>query len=183
MKTQLTAEESAKLIELGVSPERASERTPDYTDLNNTGRPLERREPLPIFTIADILDILPKEVKIHRDGDALSMIYHCGQWRVGYSNCAEYCNHTKVAPELIDALYSLLVWCLEKGREEAIHNISVVTDELEDIMERREKAIAASCPLPIVNIHDNINPIDEAARKSYVSPYAKFDKYHKKKRK
>ena len=28
MKTQLTAEESAKLIELGVSPERASERTP-----------------------------------------------------------------------------------------------------------------------------------------------------------
>ncbi len=115
MKTQLTTEESAKLIELGVSPEMASERTPDYTDINNTGKPLERRELLPIFTLADILDILPKKVKIHRDGDTLSMIYHCGQWRVGYSNCAEYCNHTKVAPELIAALYSLLLWCLEKG--------------------------------------------------------------------
>lgn len=115
MKTQLTASESAKLIALGISPERASERTPDYTDINNTGKPLERRELLPVFTLADIINILPKEVKIHRDGDTLSMIYHCGQWRVGYSNCAEYCNHTKVAPELIDALYSLLVWCLEKG--------------------------------------------------------------------
>lgn len=129
MRNLLTAEQSAKLIELGVSPERASEICIDF---NGAGRyayvcgeeaQLVRYcvnghfyvEECRIFTLADILDILPKEVKIHRDGDTLSMIYHCGQWRVGYSNCAEYCNHTKVAPELIDALYSLLVWCLEKG--------------------------------------------------------------------
>ncbi|WP_289763764.1 hypothetical protein [Paramuribaculum intestinale] len=68
------------------------------------------------------------------------------------------------------------------NREEAIHNISVVTDELEDIVERRAKAIEASCSLPIVNIHDNINLIDEAARKSYVSPYAKFDKIRRKRK-
>ena len=127
MKTQLTAEESAKLIELGVSPERASETRMDfngtYAYVQGEESQLVRNcvnghfyvEECRIFTLADILDILPKEVKIHRDGDTLSMIYHCGQWRVGYSNCAEYCNHTKVAPELIDALYSLLVWCLEKG--------------------------------------------------------------------
>lgn len=148
MKTQLTAEESAKLIELGVSPERASmcllnldydsEVIPCEDVWEENGRLLanvndevidvDRKivtkdsdfdhsyaNDNPIFTLADILDILPKKVKIHRDGDTLSMIYHCGQWRVGYSNCAEYCNHTKVTPELIDALYSLLVWCLEKG--------------------------------------------------------------------
>lgn len=130
MKTQLTAEQSAKLIELGVSPERASNMwvkssSRSYTcEKNNLllDTLAWRKENVSnsenygfIFTLADILDILPKKVKIHRDGDTLSMIYHCGQWRVGYSNCAEYCNHTKVAPELIDALYSLLLWCLEKG--------------------------------------------------------------------
>ena len=73
MKTQLTAEESAKLIELGVSPERASERTPDYTDINNTGRPLERRELLPIFTLTDLIGILPKEI----EGDNLFMESGC----------------------------------------------------------------------------------------------------------
>ena len=103
LKTQLTASESAKLIELGVSPGKAN------------GLWLPGTDAIIPFALSDILDILPKEVKIHRDGDTLSMIYHCGQWRVGYPNCAEYCNHTKVAPELIDALYSLLVWCLEKG--------------------------------------------------------------------
>lgn len=103
MKTQLATSESAKLIELGVSRSKAN------------GIWLPYVTEVQPFTLIDILDILPKEVKIHRDGDNLSMIYHCGQWHVGYSNCAEYCNHTKVAPELIDALYSLLVWCLEKG--------------------------------------------------------------------
>lgn len=148
LKTQLTAEESAKLIELGVSPERASmcllnldydsEVIPCEDVWEENGRLLanvndevidvDRKivtkdsdfdhsyaNDNPIFTLSDILDILPKKVKIHHDGDTLSMIYHCGQWRVGYSNCAEYCNHTKVATELIDALYSLLLWCLEKG--------------------------------------------------------------------
>ncbi len=31
-------------------------------------------------------------------------------------------------------------------------------------------------------IHDNIIPIEEAARKSYVSPYAKFDKIRRKRK-
>lgn len=148
MKTQLTPEQSAKLIELGVSPERASmcllnldydsevipcedvweEDSRLLANVNDEVIDVDRKivtkdsdfdhsyaNDNPIFTLADILDILPKKVKKHRDGDTLSMIYHCGQWRVGYSNCAEYCNHTKVAPELIDALYSLLLWCLEKG--------------------------------------------------------------------
>ena len=62
------------------------------------------------------------------------------------------------------------------NREEAIHNISVVTDELEEIVERRTKAFEALCSLPIVNIHNFNTLIEKPARKSYVSPYAKFDK-------
>ena len=148
MKTKLTVEESARLIELGVDPKMASmcmlyfaesdtsEPIPSSEVWEDCGKLLcnisdevesveckivpidsdydqSSKEETPIFTLADILSILPKEIKIHRDGDTLSMIYHCGQWRVGYTNCAEYCDHTQVAPELIDALYSLLVWCLE----------------------------------------------------------------------
>ena len=121
MRNLLTAEESAKLIELGVSPERASERTPDYTDINNTGRPLERRELLPIFTLADILDILPKKITFgHRTNCRLKLQLIISSkdrisevWQACYLHTS--LNANAEAPELIDALYSLLVWCLEKG--------------------------------------------------------------------
>ncbi len=67
-------------------------------------------------------------------------------------------------------------------RKEAIHNISVATDELEDIVRRRAKAIEASCSLPIVNIHNFNIPIEKPTRKSHVSPYAKFDKIRRKRK-
>lgn len=109
MKTTLTVEESQRLIELGVDPKLASYKESNfYNGISN-----EELKVYHLFTLMDLLSILPKEIKIHRDGDNLSMIYHCGKWRVGYTNCAEYCNHTKVAPELIDALNQLLIWCLE----------------------------------------------------------------------
>ena len=121
LKTRLTAEESAKLIDLGVSPERASERTPDYTDINNTGRPLEGRELLPIFTLTDILDILPKKITFgHRTNCRLKMQPIISSkdrisevWQACYLHTSLKANAE--APELIDALYSLLLWCLEKG--------------------------------------------------------------------
>ncbi len=121
LKTQLTAEESAKLIELGVSPERASERTPDYTDINNTGRPLERRELLPIFTLADLVSLLPKKITFgHRTNCRLKMQPIISSkdrisevWQACYLHTSLKANAE--SPELIDALYSLLVWCLEKG--------------------------------------------------------------------
>ena len=116
MKTILTVEESQRLIDLGVDPKMASEwDIVDTTDENDPNSFLDYEE-YPIFSLTNLLSILPKEIKIHRDGDNLSMIYHCGQWRVGYTNCAEYCNHTKVASELIDALNSLLIWCLTEKK-------------------------------------------------------------------
>ena len=108
MKTQLTAEESAKLIELGISADKASANYVGRWEHYSTGTFADPDSIEPIFTLADILDILPKEI----DGSNLSMEYDCEfkQWRVGYNT-----RHLESAPELIDALYSLLVRCLEKG--------------------------------------------------------------------
>ena len=68
------------------------------------------------------------------------------------------------------------------NREEAIHNITVATGELEDFVEHRVKAIEALNSLPIVNIHNLNILIEKPARKSYVSPYAKFDKIRRKRK-
>lgn len=67
-------------------------------------------------------------------------------------------------------------------REEAIHNISVATGEPEDIVERRANAVYEIHSLPIVNIHNFNVPIEKPRRKSYVSPYAKFDKIRRKRK-
>ncbi len=66
-------------------------------------------------------------------------------------------------------------------REEAIDNISTATGEPEDIVERRADAIHALDSLSIVNIHNFNVLIEKPTRKSYVSPYAKFDKIRRRK--
>lgn len=65
-------------------------------------------------------------------------------------------------------------------REEAIHNISTATGEPEDIVRCRLSAAYAIDTVPIVNIHNFNVPIEKPRRKSYVSPYAKFDKIKRK---
>lgn len=67
-------------------------------------------------------------------------------------------------------------------REEAIHNISAATGEPEDIVECRANAVYEIYSLPIVNIHNFNVPIVKPTRKSYVSPYAKFDKIRRKRK-
>ena len=68
------------------------------------------------------------------------------------------------------------------NREEAIHNISVATGAPENIVERRVKAIEALNSLPIVNTHNYNILMEKLTRKSYVSPYAKFDKIRRKRK-
>lgn len=151
MKTQLTAEESAKLIELGVSPERASmcllnldydsEVIPCEDMWEENGRLLanvndevidvDRKivtkdsdfdhsyaNDNPIFTLADILDILPKEIRHNGCTYKLNIDYPpIGMVAARYNTEWDDLDSIKgyMCEELIDALYSLLVWCLEKG--------------------------------------------------------------------
>ena len=133
MKTQLTAEESAKLIELGVSPERASETRMDfngtYAYVHGEEAQLVRDcvnghfyvEECRIFTLADILDILPKKITFGQRTNCRLKLQPIISSKDRISEVWQACYlHTSLkanaeAPELIDALYSLLVWCLEKG--------------------------------------------------------------------
>lgn len=67
-------------------------------------------------------------------------------------------------------------------REEAMRNISIATGEPEDIVECRANAVYKIHTLPIVNIHNFNVPLEKPRRKSYVSPYAKFDKIRRKRK-
>ena len=99
LKTSLTAEQSAKLIELGVSPERASMRESSVA-YGNGARGIMKVPETPIFTLTDILDILPRSVMCED-----LEIGFCGEdWCAAYDEIM-----VSIAPELIDALYSLLV--------------------------------------------------------------------------
>lgn len=116
-KTTLTPEQSATLISKGISADKASKRTLDFCDIIT---PLERRELLPIFTLADICALLPKGV-IH---DGLSCKLRITSWYdepyfAGYENqIGKYIMGNPYdapfdAEELIDALYELLLWVID----------------------------------------------------------------------
>lgn len=110
MKTTLSIEESQKLIELGVDAKLASENvvTDEYNEQWENFRH-------PIFRLEDILSILPKEI----DGYHLNISAGKIEWYVSYENIG--INNTMLvkwdaaAPELIDALNSLLIWTIEQG--------------------------------------------------------------------
>ena len=99
MKTTLTIEESARLIELGVDAKLAS------------GESLVGGA---LFTLSDLLSILPKEIKTD-DSASMNLVFYWNRvnkkWGAYYDNDPEI----KLAPELIDALNNLLIWTIEQG--------------------------------------------------------------------
>lgn len=112
MKTNLTPEQSQRLIELGVDPSKASENT-EY------GAWADSEHGRPIFTLTDILSLMPKEIE-NEDGDPYGMqMDYDEKWEACYFNWVnlymtnkESSLHSEFAPELIDALFELLVWCI-----------------------------------------------------------------------
>ena len=125
MKTNLTPEQSQRLIELGVDPSKASDfEELDVTDPNDPNQFLEL-EYYRLFTLSDILSLLPKEIA-NEDGDpyGLQMDYD-NKWEACYFNwvnftmvCMEGSMHSEFAPELIDALFELLCWTLTRSKNE-----------------------------------------------------------------
>lgn len=107
MKTQLTKEESARLISLGVPKEKASERNQVETQiLRGYSYTWEY-----IFTLTDLLEILPKEIG-HHSCISISWNFITEKWDVDYDYTQGSWHGSK---ELIDSLYELCVWCLENG--------------------------------------------------------------------
>ena len=110
MKTILTTKESSHLIDLGVDAKLAS------------GESLVGGA---LFTLTDLLSILPKEI----DGNHLDIVAAMANLEKGkiekgwsvtyvddYSECALENNTFFSAPELIDALNQLAIWCLTEKK-------------------------------------------------------------------
>ena len=126
MKTQLTIEESARLIELGVDASLASKcQVQHESDFEVEYRIVPHDEfcyemaslnPQPMFDLADLLSILPKEIEDNA-GRHLPLAFSWDiilcQWNAHYT-CATPLNIC-AAPELIDSLYQLAIWCLENN--------------------------------------------------------------------
>ena len=112
MKTQLTKEQSDKLLELGVPKPMGTNPSVIFVD-----------EEIPVdtieceFTLGYLLEILPKEIYI------LNTPYHLNMVETPkYSECFYACHNVRYiiegfnkADELIDALYELLIWCITES--------------------------------------------------------------------
>lgn len=104
MKAELTKQESTKLIELGIDPKMAN------------GWEYEAR--VELFTLSDILSILPKEINLKGVRASLQMYQHLAKyWIVSYvtynGNELIYQHPISADKELINALYDILIWCIK----------------------------------------------------------------------
>lgn len=105
MKTTLTAEQSAELIKHGVDKDKASLMQDD--DRGRWPYPS-----VPIFTLADLLALLPKNIdtiyslEICADNSGWDIVY--GTYNEGYEP-----KHIAADKELVNALYSALCWAID----------------------------------------------------------------------
>ena len=108
MKTTLSIEESARLIELGVDAKLASEVIIGCDDNNKAYREYK-------FSLTDILSILPKEIESEGEKEDLNIVMDNWGALVGYPKFHKKYGCAFTAPELIDALYQLAIYCLENN--------------------------------------------------------------------
>lgn len=116
MKTILTIEQSAELIKRGVSSDKASVKYPIDAPYRTSGIYIAS-----VFTLADLLSLLPKTINPGRY--YLDLSYGFGDWTASYilwDDCDEgtYIRDTqgeKTADELVDALYKLLLWAIDNN--------------------------------------------------------------------
>lgn len=124
MKTTLTPEQSATLIAKGISADKASEkgdRVYKPVALQNGSIKRVFDGYAPIFTLADICSLLPKEIvtdtiMCEDDVCPISIRWdeNCKKWFVGY-NLVPCPVGVGVDSELIDALFSTLCWAIDNG--------------------------------------------------------------------
>lgn len=116
MKQNLTIEQSAELIKRGVSESIVTTWVPIVNDRGFTYKHA------PIFSLADLLSLLPKEITVTMksyDVDRLACLHISStneKWYVSYKyefEEREYWCKMFNSEELIDALYKLLLWAID----------------------------------------------------------------------
>lgn len=120
MKNCLSIEQSAELIKRGVTKDKASEKDRIYKPIvaqNGVAHNIYVSD-APIFTLADLLSLLPKEI----DGCNLTIGASKEEWRVAYelNEMDDDDNFVitriimvQFSKELIDALFLALCNCLD----------------------------------------------------------------------
>lgn len=122
MKTELTIEQSQRLIELGVDAKLTSKSHHKYTQTGKGVGCIVTVHSNPIFTLTDLLSILPKNI----DGNVIEIISAQVDvdkedikdgWLTYYSDREGIVTYGRdsifQADELIDSLYLLLCWVIE----------------------------------------------------------------------
>lgn len=115
MKSKLTPEQSQRLIELGVDPSKASA----FNDLRT--EKIFSPGDKPIFTLTDILSLLPKEIYSEERDIFYRLNIEMGNF--SSSVCYKHYGYPKTygqkksAPALIDALFEMLCWTLTKVKK------------------------------------------------------------------
>lgn len=112
MKTTLTIQESAELIKRGVSANKASGTYIGRWEHSSEGSFPDPDSVEPLFTLADLLSLLPKSIEYEGYAEAKLNIYtrphrrEC--WVAKYIVSAKTIPYDGAGEELIDALYEVL---------------------------------------------------------------------------
>lgn len=87
-----------------------------YEDVINQKRDSTFWEIVPTYTFQDIIELLPKEIKIVTDYYLTISTYDCDVWSIYYSMSDEFDYYKEFKSDsLIDAAYEMLCWCIENG--------------------------------------------------------------------
>lgn len=73
-------------------------------------------EMMPAFTLQDIIEVLPKEMKTSIDTYWLTMSHDSEEWYICYSMSDEFDYYKEFKSDsLLEAAYNMLCWCAENG--------------------------------------------------------------------
>lgn len=116
MKTTLTIEQSAELIKRGVSARKASKNYVGRWEHSSEGSFADPDSVEPLFTLADLLSLLPK--RICHDNTTFTLDIHANSvgWQTFYFNPDADINiGWACAAELIDSLYETLCFIIDRN--------------------------------------------------------------------
>lgn len=121
MENQVTSiEQSKRLLELGVPAEKASMVyvygnlcLSSYIDFDMAEK--AGYKPIPAFTVADLLGMLPAEIKDEGTTLEMSCFRYGESWAIWYYNQEHNYGHTYICLDLIGALFLAVTHLINKG--------------------------------------------------------------------
>ena len=73
---------------------------------------------IPAYTLQDVLDALPEEIKFKRKDYHIEMWLRDGEWSIAYLHFTPddtLYAHLEQDKEILKAAYEMLCWCIEEG--------------------------------------------------------------------